>query len=64
MKKWIVLKVVWNIALMAMLVWISLIASQNLKLLNLGFGIVTDNQGIIEQKIMQHDSVSCKKINL
>ena len=64
MKKWIVLKVVWNIALMTILVWISLIASQNLKLLNLGFGIVTDNQGIIEQKIMQHDSVSCKKINL
>mgnify|MGYP001570113172 FL=1 len=64
MKKWVVLKVVWNIALMTILVWISLIASQNLKLLNLGFGIVTDNQGIIEQKIMKHDSVSCKKINL
>ena len=64
MKKWIVLKVVWNLALMGMLVWISFLLSQDLKLLNLGFGIVTDNQGIIEQKIMQHDSISCKKMNL
>ena len=64
MKKWIILKIVWNIAIFTLLVWITVQNNLSHKILNLGFYLVTDNQKIIENKLIQHNKDSCKEIKL
>ncbi len=63
-QKWFILKVVWNTAVMVLLIWLSVLLNQNTNLLNFGFGMVTENQGVINNNILQHQETSCKKINI
>ena len=60
MTKWIVLKIVWNIAIFGLLVWITVQNNLSHKMINLGFSIVTDNQEIINNNILN----KCKSLDI
>lgn len=62
--KWRVLKVVWNIAIFTILLWITIQNNLSHKMINLGFNIVTNNQETINNSLSQHNKDSCKEIKM
>ena len=64
MTKWIVLKIVWNIAIFTILLWITIQNNLSHKMINLGFNIVTNNQETINNSLSQHNKYSCKEIKI
>ena len=58
--KYTVLKVVWSIAIFSLLLWITVQNNLSQKMINLGFSIITDNQEIINNNILN----KCKGIDI
>ena len=62
--KWYVLKIVWNITIFTLLVWITVQNNLSHKMINLGFSIITNNQETINNSLSQHNKDSCKEIKM